>query len=98
MIIKIKNGIHIGLNTQTQDQLIWPVSFKAINNRPKKPKKPVPDLLFSFSIIHSPLFSALLVKIHSDHLSLSISFQWFQDRLTPFNFVHKNSTPQMSEC
>jgi hypothetical protein len=63
-IIKTKINIamppHKGANTQTHDQLIKPVNFKAMNKMPSKLKKLMPPLLLEllsfFATLPPPLF------------------------------------------
>jgi len=55
-IRSIPNPIHIGLNTQSHDHLINPVSFRTINAIVKSPVKPIPPEEVVVLLIISPIY------------------------------------------
>ena len=58
-------GIQIGLNTQSQDHAMCPVSFKAMKTIARSPQNPMPPLVFSLDIFSSPFSSFRIVKLET---------------------------------
>ena len=67
----------MGLNTQSQDHAMCPVSFKAMKTIARSPQNLMPPLVFSLDIFSSPFSSFRIVKLETPlNCMVKTKFLW----------------------